>query len=395
MTAPASNPRRIDIYGKLAFASVVLAVFSVFTRFERINGEPWQVVLVFTCGAIYAALGVFGIVGLSTQQAQKFHAVALYYLVQCGLATAIVMVTPLKGFSAIVTMPIVSMAVLDLNWRWASLVVLGLFAACVAALWIPHGAHVAMQEIPSYGIAFIFVVVFSFVTRQALESRNRAEQLSAEVTTANEQLRLYASQAGDLATTRERNRLAREIHDGLGHYLTTINVQLEAARAIFETQPAQAAAALEKAARLTREALDDVRRSVGSLRADVARPPLPDALQTLAQNLGLAVTVQLRGEPRLLPPAVEHALYRSAQEALTNVQKHSGATHTDVTLDFLSPACVTLAVADNGRGLPAAPVATDGHGLRGVRERIELLGGKLTTTNRAEGGFVLRLEVPA
>jgi signal transduction histidine kinase len=382
---------RYEFFGGLAFVLVVLAVFSEFLGPREIDGAVWQLVTVFVAAAVYASLGLIGTRVFGPHP----RGLAFYVAVQTALATFIVVANPLKGFSGLITMPAASLAVLELGWLGAGLVVVELFAVVLGALWWEFGRDAALGSMPSYGIAFVFVVVFSLVTRHARAAKRRAEQLSAEVATANEQLRRYASEAGDLATTRERNRLAREIHDGLGHYLTTINVQLEAARAVFDHQPAQAASALEKAAQLTRDALDDVRRSVGTLRADVARPPLPDALRALAHNLGLAIDLQLRGTPRPLPPAIEHALFRAAQEGLTNVRKHAAATETAVTLDFLSPARVALTIADNGRGLPAHAPAPTGHGLRGVRERIELLGGTVTTRNGAERGFTLQIELPA
>lgn len=388
---PSPHRDRYEFVGGLAFALVVLAVFSEFLRPERVTGEPWQLVTVFTAAAAYATLGLLGKSVFDSHP----RGLALYIAVQAALATLIVLLNPLKGFSGLITMPAVSLAVLELGWFWATVTVIELFATVLGALWWEFGRDSAIGSVPSYGIAFVFVVVFSLVTRHARDAKRRAEQLSTELATANDQLRRYATEAGDLATTRERNRLAREIHDGLGHYLTTINVQLEAARAVFASQPAQAAAALEKAAQLTRDALDDVRRSVGTLRADVARPPLPEALQSLAHNLGLAVDIQQRGTPRPLSPATEHALFRAAQEGLTNVRKHAAATATAVTLDFVSPTRVALTIADDGRGIPAHAAATTGHGLRGLRERIELLGGTVATRNGAERGFILQIELPA
>lgn len=388
--------RKFDLYWQLAFAAVVLVVFAEFLWTNRVGtGAPWQVVLVFAFGALYAALGVLGLEGCGGKNNPR--AAALYFVVQCALATAIVLITPLKGFSGIITMPIASMAVLCLSWPWAALVVAELFAACIIAITIAFGLSSGLQSASSYGIAFAFTVVFSVVTRRAQESRDRSEQLAQELAAANEQLRRYAEQAGELATTRERNRLAREIHDGLGHYLTTINVQLEAARAVLAGEPARAADALATAARLSRDALEDIRRSVGTLRADAPHPPLPESLRALAHNLGLSVAVQVRGDPRPLPPAVEHALYRSAQEGLTNVLKHATAERTDLTLDYRDAARVVLTVSDNGRGPGdgnnhAAPA---GYGLRGIRERVDLLGGSVSTGGAAGGGFVLTIDVPA
>jgi signal transduction histidine kinase len=217
--------------------------------------------------------------------------------------------------------------------------------------------------------------------------------LRGEVEEANRQLREYAAQAEELATARERNRLAREIHDGVGHYLTVVKTQLDAAAALLPTQPEPAREAVLKASRLAGEALDDVRRSVGTLRTDVARPPLADALRGLTAELGLPVTVRVDGAVRPLAPAVEHALFRSAQEGLTNVRRHAHATTAEVALDFRPADRVLLAVVDNGHGVVSSP--NGGFGLRGIRERIQILGGRVEAGNRDEGGFALRVEVPA
>lgn len=380
---------RFELFGRIAFALVVLAVFSEYLRPARVDGSPWQVVLTFAFGGLYAALGVLGSESCGATQRAK----AAYVALQTVLATAIVLISPLKGFSGLVTMPALSLAVLELSWVWATLVTIELYAAVVAALWLSYGSSTALASIPTYGIAFVFVVVFSLVTRQAREARERAEQLSQELAGANEQLRLHAQEAGELATARERNRIAREIHDGIGHYLTTINVQLEAAHAVQASQPAQAAAAVEKAARLSREALEEVRRSVGTLRADATRPPLPEALRALAANLGLNATVRVHGDLRRLPPVIEHALYRTAQEGLTNVSKHAAATHTDVMLDLSHEDHLRLSIIDDGRGANLG-VHGSGHGLRGMRERLELLGGSVRFGNRTPGGFELNIQLP-
>ncbi|MDQ5980141.1 MAG: hypothetical protein QG602_3116, partial [Verrucomicrobiota bacterium] len=159
------------------------------------------------------------------------------------------------------------------------------------------------------------------------------------------------------------------------------------------TQPDRARDAVGKAARLAAEALDDVRRSVGALRTDAARPPLPEALKELAAHGDPVPTLAIEGEPRPVPPGVEHALFRAAQEGLTNIRKHARANSALLRLDFRTPERVVLELADNGVGADGAKDA--GFGLRGLRERIELLGGTVATGNRLEGGFALRVEVPA
>jgi signal transduction histidine kinase len=147
-----------------------------------------------------------------------------------------------------------------------------------------------------------------------------------------------------------------------------------------------------KAAKLTGEALDDVRRSVGTLRTDRARPPLPEAVKQLAVHADPVPVVAIEGSPRPLAPAIEHALFRAVQEGLTNIHKHARATNALVRLDYREPQRVRLELADNGVGAAATPV---GFGLTGLRERIEVLGGRVESGNRAGGGFALTVEVPA
>jgi signal transduction histidine kinase len=211
---------------------------------------------------------------------------------------------------------------------------------------------------------------------------------------ANRKLREAATQGEELAVARERNRLAREIHDGLGHYLTTIAVQLEAAQALMGSSPSQAADAIQKAAKLSQEALADVRRSVGALRVDAPRLPLVHQLEQLAlADPQLTAAVVVLGTVRNLVPAVEHAFFRVAQEGLTNVRKHAGSPEARVVLDFQAPSHVRLDVIDRGVG-PGTGKPGAGFGLNGVRERIELLGGRMEASARPEGGFALRVEVP-
>ena len=172
-----------------------------------------------------------------------------------------------------------------------------------------------------------------------------------------------------------------------------MKTQLDAAAALIGPRPDEARASILKAAKLTGDALDDVRRSVSTLRADTARPPLPETLRTLVEETGLPAALRVTGELRPLPPGIEHALFRSAQEALTNVRKHAGATSTEIGLDFGPTGRVTLAVTDNGRGVH--DLAATGFGLVGIRERVEVLGGRVEAGNRPGGGFALTVEVPA
>lgn len=386
---PQQTQRRTEYYGAFAFGSVILTCFASFLITRRISGEEWQVAVTFLLGGLYAFLGVLG-EGITCRFGQRGK--VANYLALCAIAVAMIFISPIRGFFGIIVLPLVSQAIFDFNWKVALVAGTGLFGASVSVFGYYFGPRAIPEAAMSYTAAFAFTAVFTIITKQALTAREQSEALRRELEAANEKLRAYAAQAEELATTRERNRLAREIHDGVGHYLTVVKTQLDVAAAICATEPARAKEQVERAAKLTGEALDDVRRSVGALRTDAPRPPLPEALRQLATVAEPHAALAVEGEPRPLDPAAEHALFRAAQEGLTNVRRHAGASTALLRLDFREPGRVRLEVADNGRGATGAP---GGFGLTGIRERVELLGGRVEAGNRLEGGFALRVEVPA
>ena len=385
----AHRHRRTDLYGAGAFVCVVLTCFSQFAFTQRIPGTVTQLITTFLLGGIYT---IIAILGHCFDDSLHSRWELPRFLLQCLVGTAMVFVSPVQGYFNIILLPLVSSAFFDFKWPGAMVATVYLFAATVGVFAYRFGARAIPEASLNFVAAFAFTIAFTLITRQALTAKETAEALHAELEQANAQLRAQAAQADDLATTRERNRVAREIHDGVGHYLTVVKTQLDAAAAILPGQPEKAREAILKAAKLSGDALDDVRRSVGALRADATRPPLPEALQALVHEAGLPVTVRIAGDARPLAPGIEHALFRSAQEGLTNIRKHAGATAADLTLDFRGADQVKLTVTDNGRG--AASVAT-GFGLIGIRERIAVIGGRAEAGNRPDGGFVLTVEVPA
>ena len=194
--------------------------------------------------------------------------------------------------------------------------------------------------------------------------------------------------------THERNRLAREIHDSLGHTLTIVNVQIEAAKVVMNSEPERALDALNKAQELARKGLTQVRESVASLReSPVSNRPISEAIRPLiqeAQSTGIVTEFKVVGKPQNLDNKVALALYRAAQEGLTNVCKHARASRVDVLLGF-QPNQVRLEIKDNGVG---ATQTTGGFGLLGIRERMQLLGGNLEIRTGVGKGFWLMASVP-
>jgi signal transduction histidine kinase len=250
------------------------------------------------------------------------------------------------------------------------------------------------------GVVFVITMARLVVTERT--SRLRTEKLLYDLGESHAQLTDYASRVEELAVTDERNRLAREVHDSLGHYLTAINVQLRKASAFRDKDPKQADQAVEDSKRLAHEALEDVRRSVGILRASGQPFALSRALRELITPLQtdkLSITLQIDGSEEQFARTALMALYRAAQEGLTNVQRHAQARRADLTVRFADDYAI-LTVTDNGVGfdtekLNELPVGRSGsYGLQGVRERMELVGGTAQVTSTKNVGTTLTLTAP-
>jgi signal transduction histidine kinase len=262
--------------------------------------------------------------------------------------------------------------------------------------WVSRATSAAeiVRDVAVWTASLAFVLVVSRMLLLQHEARSEVEGLAHKLAEANDQLRAQAADIEELARTKERNRIARDIHDGLGHYLTVVHVQLEAAQALLGRDPAGARGALLKAQELTREGLADVRRSVALLRGSVpAQRPLLAAIEKLTSECkagGIEAALKLSGTPRPLPEPIEITLYRAAQEALTNVRRHARASRLDVELAFADGG-IRLRVEDDGVG---ADRVDPGFGLLGLRERAESVGGRMTVESARGQGFRLEMELP-
>jgi two-component system, NarL family, sensor kinase len=202
-----------------------------------------------------------------------------------------------------------------------------------------------------------------------------------------------------LGAVEERNRLAREIHDTLAQGLTATALQLESADALLDDADSEKAhGPLRRALSLTRSNLEEARRSVLDLRAaPLEGRPLSGALKALVDRweaeTGIGARYRAVNGSRPLPPRVEAALYRICQEALTNVARHAGAERVTVRL-VATPDRVRLVVEDDGRGFDAFDVPEDRHGLVGMRERAEMLGGTLEVRSDPGAGTRIEANVP-
>lgn len=266
------------------------------------------------------------------------------------------------------------------------------------------------QDASRLGVVAAFPLVAGVLGHSA---QNRRAYLAAMEERARRAERSRDSEARQ-RVAEERVRIARELHDLVAHQITLANAQAMVAAHLFDTRPGEARESLNGLIETTRNALDDLRATVGLLRqsGDAAVPadPAPglSGLPTLVESFrraGLEVSVHEEGAARPLPPGVDLTAYRVIQEALTNVSKHAGTGSARVGLAW-NRERVTIAVADDGRDARTPPTASTGpsastvppgppgYGLIGMRERATAVGGDLSAGRRPEGGFLVTTHLP-
>ena len=266
--------------------------------------------------------------------------------------------------------------------------------------WLSNSTEIHYLALFTIGLIFSISLARTVVKERT--SRARAEQLLVELEDSHRQLKVYSEQVAELATTKERNRLARDIHDSLGHYLTVINVQLEKAQAFRDKEPGEADQAISDAKRLASEALQDIRSSVGALRTQQELFSCSAAVTALVEqvsNSHFSIDLNIEGSEEGFSKQVLLTLYRAAQEGLTNIQKHARASTVRINLAF-SEAGASLTLSDDGCGFEPVllqhlqPGRSGGYGLQGVQERLELVGGCLKVEGGSGKGTTLFVTVP-
>jgi signal transduction histidine kinase len=249
------------------------------------------------------------------------------------------------------------------------------------------------------GFRWGFVILFGgiLLSLQLLVDRILAEkQAKEELGIANQRIRSYAIRAQEIGSLQERNRIAREIHDSLGHSLTALNLHLEMAVKLSQIQPEKSREILNEAKRLGSIALRDVRQSVSTLRSDpLQNQDLATAIHKLADEFKLSNQIQpvcRLDLPSNLPQPVATTIYRIAQEALTNISKYAQASEAIVEIQT-RPTELELRVTDNGRGFIPSNNMT-GFGLQGMRERVLSLQGKFEIISAPDLGCQIVAIIP-
>jgi signal transduction histidine kinase len=290
-----------------------------------------------------------------------------------------------------------AMVTLFFRRRYAILWIVAFSLVSAGSLVSLHGLADGLRSSLPNIAGYFFFGAFAEALRQAQLAREHNARLLEQLRSANEQLQEYAGQVERLAVVEERNRLAREMHDAVGHRLTVAAVQLEGAQRLIPRDPERAGRMVGTVREQVRDALNELRQTVAALR----RPedtdlPLPEALQQLALSFqeatGVRVHLALPDDMHVLPSGHRLALYRAAQEGLTNIQRHAQAQDAWLNLSWEDLA-VRLTVGDNGVGLGSSP-QEPGFGLRGLQERATQLGGHVCVEARPEGGTQISISLP-
>jgi signal transduction histidine kinase len=342
------------------------------------------------------ALG-YGLVVLHTLPLvarRRFPGAVLAVCVASGLAFAALFMPPVFLGPAVL---VAVYSVAAYGRRWVSLAGLVVAELGLAAVQLTPVRFERSTFLLFMGILAVAWVLGRFVgDRQVYAAQ--LEVRTAELERAREEL-------ARRAVVEERLRLARELHDVVAHAMSVIAVQSGVGAHVAASQPEEVGKALAAIEATSRGALEELRRLLGVLRQDsepqaslTPVPGLADLDRLLAEvgKAGLAVRLRVEGSPLQLPAGVELSAYRIVQEALTNVVKHAGSAHAQVTIGYRDQE-VTVEILDDGRG--AATPATDGrvgtgHGLIGMRERVAAFGGDLQVGPRPGGGFRVAARLP-
>ncbi|QBD80751.1 sensor histidine kinase [Ktedonosporobacter rubrisoli] len=311
------------------------------------------------------------------------------------------------GFNWLLYLVTVTLYFTHLSLRSALILSPLLYLVAGINMFILGGWHKLFPSWVSLLAGFGFVAIFALSDRLLKQEQKRSQKLfhqlegsKQELEQAHQQLQAYANEVEELAKARERTRLARDIHDTLGHYLTIISIQLETISKLQERDQARAIVEVEEAKRVAAQCMQEVRHAVAALRPrSTASLNIPEALSQLGNEFRLVtpeidLTLDLETTLPALSAELQLAFYRAAQEALTNVRKHAQASKVLVRLRY-EDEILELVIRDNGQGSLPAPgrEQSSGFGLIGLRERIELLGGEVAFGPLEAAGYRVAVQI--
>jgi signal transduction histidine kinase len=367
----------------LAICTGILAAFD-----EGVTATARWVALVL----IASLIGWYVLVGRRGLRRRRVG--ASYLAVAAPLTVVLFGVAPVGALMLFALYPHIWAMLPTRQAVFATVAVVGGVAA-VAALQEPVQGSAATTALVVGVVSLVIALLLGLWIARIIRQSGRRAELVAELAATRAELVAVSREAGVLT---ERERLAREIHDTLAQGFTSVLLLLEAAETALESDSAAARRHLARARETARENLAEARALVAALTPpDLSRTSLPDALRRIVERAdaepGLRAVLEVTGTPYGLPAEIEVALLRAAQEALTNVRRHSGASRVDVTLGY-GVGGVGLRIRDDGRGFDATALSEGGYGLAGMRARADRIGGAVSIEAAPGRGVSIRVDVP-
>jgi signal transduction histidine kinase len=370
-----NDPFQLLVYlERFLLITIVLVELFVPSPFFKLNRLPWVGI---------ASIAGFGLMGfnLPQQQAQKVW----YTLLEMTLLLLATFVGGIRLFPFLYIVLVIRSCLIFAPVGQAIVAFASFLFSLLTMVYYIQYTRVPI-ELPEQVVSRLFVLFICFVflfglsllfilllMNAILSERKSLEKLAF----ANEQLHRIALRIEDQATLQERNRIAREIHDSLGHSLTGLNIQLETALKLIAIDPQKAQTFLASAKKLGSAALQDIRSSVSLLRStplpgEALKPSLEELIQNFHRTTGILPKSTLEISPSL-SGEIATVIYRIVQESLTNISKYSDAKTVQIELRR-NPSSVELVVRDDGKGFDIHQNTT-GFGIQGMRERTVALGG--------------------
>lgn len=369
---------------------LLLGIVMVLLPVSRIPQTPSSMLLNILGLIIFGAIGLV----LPMQRWQK----RVYTVAEFGLILLLALVGQIPLFQLLFIVVVIRNCVL-LEGRDRTIVTVLAFVAGAVCLFNRRvfPLPIAPDQLGLFWlgslVVFGLVILFLQLLVDAVMIERKSREALAE---ANVRLQQYAMKVEELATMQERNRIARDIHDSLGHSLTAFNFHLEAAIRLLKTKPTQAEALLLELKQLGAQALADVSQSVATLRSDpLGGKPLSEAITSLVEHFHRSTGVLPTLDITLnypLPHAYNLAIFRIVQESLTNCCKYANATAVDILIQA-SNQQIQISVKDNGNGFDLHKNTT-GFGLRGMQERVQALAGQIKIVTAPSQGCCIEVRLP-
>lgn len=383
--SPSNNLHMMEITGYITVAAVgIVGITVVDPGFPR-----WALITLIVAFTTAMTIGP----GRRDQMWKKH----LYLAIQSVIVTTTFTLDSAWSAFPILFFVLASQAMLFLPQKWG-LTWIGIMVVITGIAFVMiSGWNDGLLILLPYTGGYIFFGAFASALARAEEAHQRSESLLEELQIANQQLKTYAAQVEELAVAEERNRLAREMHDTIGHRLTVSAVQLEGAHKLVARDPARAEAMIGVVREQVKDALAELRSTVATLReplyADLSlQAAVRRVIESFEQASDLDIKTRFSDDLPHVSDAYRIAFCRALQESLTNIHKHAQASHVDIDLNVVDDK-IKLKVADDGKGLLAGEDGK-GFGLLGMQERAEQLGGSVSFSDGDAGGTVVEFRLP-